>query len=877
MFGGGDPARAIPMHYLNEESWEAALILPQGTAPDEEIQYIYFVRNPDGSAEADWAGGRCINFAKLAHAENVVVDAWNPPGQFENALYTEPFNSVLLKPRHGTYSADQPAVATHTFRIKAPLLEKNQTICLLGDGPALRQWDTANPILLNRSSDSDYLSVRLDLSRFQGPLNYKYGVVDFEAKQFVRYEEGENRYFHDAQAPHKHTIINDGFVRLPANTWRGIGVAIPVFSLRSERGFGVGEFADLKPFGDWARNAGLKLIQILPVNDTTSTHSWLDSYPYSAISAFALHPQYLNLDEMTAPKQKALLKDLEPERQRLNALDALDYEGVMKAKESHIRRIFPLQRQATFRSREYKTFFTQNQDWLGPYAVFCCLRDRYGTADFNRWPDHRKYEAGAAARMEAEGSPDRDAIELTYFVQFHLHSQLQDAVKHLHSQGIILKGDIAIGVNRFGADTWQQPELYRMEMQAGAPPDPFGAKGQNWSFPTYRWERMKQDGFAWWKRRFAQMSAYFDAFRIDHILGFFRIWSVPLDAVEGILGYFVPALPVQPAEFAARGIEFDRQRYTKPFITDAVLGEMFGGAANDVKREFLVENRIGQFDLKDAFATQRKIETEFAKREDSESNRKLKAGLFDLVSNVILLEEPAKDGSRFHFRFSIDSAPSFQHLPEHTKGALREMYIDYFFRRQEEFWRREALEKLPALKRETNMLVCGEDLGLVPACVPQVMSQLGLLSLEVQRMPKAMGIEFFNPANAPYLSVVTPSSHDMSTIRGWWEEDRGVTQRFYSGELGQQGEAPQECEPWINELVVRQHLGSPAMWSIFQVQDLMGIDGQLRRKDVGAERINVPANPKNFWKYRMHVTVESLMERNAFTGKLATLAHNHGR
>ncbi len=175
------------------------------------------------------------------------------------------------------------------------------------------------------------------------------------------------------------------------------------------------------------------------------------------------------------------------------------------------------------------------------------------------------------------------------------------------------------------------------------------------------------------------------------------------------------------------------------------------------------------------------------------------------------------------------------------------------------------------------MLVCGEDLGLVPHCVPNVMKQLGILSLEIQRMPKAVKTQFFNPASAPYLSVVTPSTHDMSTIRGWWEEDRATTQQFYNNELRQPGDAPFYCEPWINKAIIVQHLYSPAMWSIFQVQDLLGMDGNIRREDPAEERINLPSNPEHYWNYRMHLTLEHLMHLDEFNTELKEYLLSSGR
>jgi 4-alpha-glucanotransferase len=875
LLGGGQPERAVPLHYLNEEFWQVALEFPDATTAATTISYSYILREADGASVQDWGNSRALNPAAFTASELLIVDSWNHAGAVENAFYTEPFQKVLLRANHTEVRVPPPLQATHTFTVKAPLLQKGQTLCLLGDGNALGNWTTTAPLLMNRTAGDDFFSVQLDLKRATFPISYKYGVYDVTSGSFVGYEAGENRTLRDAVVPGKHTVVNDGFVRLPADTWKGAGVAIPVFSLRSEKGFGVGEFADLKLLADWCQRVGLKLIQILPINDTCATHTWVDSYPYAAISAFALHPLYLNLNALVG--DKPLPKNLEAERKRLNALEAVDYEAVMAAKLKFVRSLFPKSKAKTFARADYQEFFAENQHWLAPYAAFCALRDRFGTADFNQWPTNKNYSAEEIAALIQKDSTIGDEIELNYFIQFHLHLQLQDATAYAHGHGLIVKGDIAIGVYRHSADVWQQPELFHTELQAGAPPDAFAVKGQNWGFPTYNWPRMKQDGFAWWKQRFAQMSCYFDAFRIDHILGFFRIWSSPAHAVEGILGYFVPALPVKLAEFSANGIAFDADRLTKPFITDAVLAQIFGAAADAVKQKFLVASGAGRYFLKLEFATQRQVENHFATLATNEANQKLKEGLFDVISNVILFPVEKSGGQEFHFRFAMADTLSFKNLDPQTQVKLQALYVDYFFRRQDDFWKAEGWQKVPALKRVTNMLICGEDLGLVPPCVPEVMKSLGLLSLEIQRMPKAMGLTFSRPADAPYLSVVTPGTHDMSTIRGWWEEDRALTQTFYHQELRRVGEAPRVCDDAINTAVIRQHLASPAMWSIFQLQDLLGMDETLRRKDFTAERINVPANPKNYWRYRMHLPLEQLLTAEKFNADLGAELRASGR
>ncbi len=615
----------------------------------------------------------------------------------------------------------------------------------------------------------------------------------------------------------------------------------------------------------------------MPINDTSATFTNQDSYPYAAISAFALHPVYINLQKVAGKKHAQSIKSLQKKQKQLNAFGDIDYKQVIHFKMRMLRELFEMQADGFLKEKEYEQFFTSNQHWLKPYAAFCFLRDKYNTADFSLWKTHSVYSEQLLEKLTGSRSKTASEIQFHYFIQYHLHLQLKEAVDYAHKKGIALKGDIPIGIYRNGVDAWTAPQQYHMCWQAGAPPDDFAIKGQNWGFPTYNWQQMQEEHFYWWRKRFEQMSNYFDAFRIDHILGFFRIWSIPLNAVEGILGRFVPALPINVLEFSTNGIGFDYERYCKPYITDAIVDQLFGEHANFVKASFLQKKSNGNYELFDQFNTQRKIEEYFNNQDEIQEKQKLKTGLFDLVSNVILFEEEGSEKQQFHFRISIEHTTSFQHLDDATKAKLKDLYIDYFYRRQDEFWKKEALSKLPYLKESTDMLICGEDLGMVPHSVPGVMQDLGILSLEIQRMPKNPNIEFFHPKNAPYLSVITPSTHDMSTIRGWWEEDRNRTQKFYNSLLEAEGEAPFFCEPWVNRALVLQHLYSPAMWSVFQLQDLLGMSEKLRRENPHEERINVPADPNHYWRYRMHINLEQLIKEKEFNEELKDYVSNSGR
>lgn len=864
LLGNGDPAKAVPLFYNNDDLWSVIIDFTKAAPIESPVNYHYIIRNSDGSSIFDAGNDKVLDPAKFVAGKLISIDNWNYGGYYENAFYTEPFTKVLLKDNFTKVALPVPPKVTHFFKVKTPLLPKGQTLCLLGSCKGLSKWDTTKAILMNRQEGENYYSVGVDLSQEVFPIAYKYGVYDIESRKFIQYEQGNNRVLYEINLPDEQTFIHDGFLVLPNLNWKGAGLAIPVFSLRSENSFGVGEFTDLKLLVDWSKKVGLKLIQILPVNDTTATHSWTDSYPYASISAFALHPMYLNLDLLADSKTQDELSLLKAEKSYLNDLEDVDYEEVNKCKMAFIQKAFEADENNFLEEKDFHQYFEQNKHWLEPYATFCYLRDQYGTADFNQWPSYKQYNSKEISVLTHPGSEAYQGIALHYFIQYHLHLQLKSATEYAHANGIIVKGDIPIGIYRFGADAWQHPELYHMDMQAGAPPDGFAIKGQNWGFPTYNWHKMKENGFAWWKQRFEQMSYYFDAFRIDHILGFFRIWSIPMHAVQGIMGYFVPAIPMHINEFNAKKIWFDHHRYTKPYITENILWEVFGYDNELVKKHFLEVDSYAGYQLKPEFSTQRQVEQYFQKQEQNEHNLKLKQELFDLISNVILFEVEGSQGQQYHFRFAMEDTSSFRNLDGHTQQQLREAYIQYFYRRQDDFWMQEALQKLPALKRVTNMLVCGEDLGMVPSCVPEVMRQLGLLSLEIQRMPKNPKHQFFHPNDAPYLSVVTPSTHDMSTIRGWWEEDHVNIQKFYNNELGQWGEAPFFCEAWINKIIVLQHLYSPAMWSIFQLQDILGIDPAIRRENPNDERINIPANPHHYWKYRMHLSLETLIDSTIF-------------
>ena len=863
---------SLKMNYLNSSFWEAKIEFNQLENSIESFNYKYVFYTPDGLITEELVSDRKVDISFNEGQNLELIDTWNFAGDINNVFYSTPFKKVFFEKSFAPIQDTEIEFFTHEFRVKAPFIKKYQKLVLTGNCATLGNWDAHQFISLKKNED--WYSAKLDLSKEIIPIEYKYAVYDKVQDKISEFEDGLNRVLPESVSVNSITILHDGFAQFSVNTWKAAGVAIPVFSLRSEESFGVGEFADIKMLVDWAKQVGLKLIQLLPVNDTTVTHSWQDSYPYSAISAFALHPLYVNLKKVAGKQYGFLVEALKKKQQQLETFSDVDYAQVMQLKLTLLEDLYQLDKEAVFASAAYQQFFKENSDWLVAYAVFSYHRDLYKTANFSQWETFSSYNLEAIKVFVAPDQPQFDKIGWYYFTQFHLHIQLQEAHDYANANGIILKGDIPIGISRNGVDAWMQPELYFMDEQAGAPPDDFAVKGQNWGFPTYNWEKMQNDDFAWWKRRFEQMNRYFDAFRIDHILGFFRIWSIPIHAIEGSMGKFYPAIPVLQDEFAKNSISFNVNRFCKPFINDTVLDQMFGKDKQLIMPFIEAStNGIG-YQLKEAFNTQIKVAAYIGLQPQNEQSTFLQQALFDLIANVILFID---NENQFHFRFGMEQTSSFKNLDSITQQKLKSLYVDYFFQRQNDFWKREGMKKMPGLKKSTEMLICGEDLGMVPDCVPEVMKQLGILSLEIQRMPKSGHKAFFNPSTAPYLSVVTPSTHDMSTIRGWWEEDREKTQQFFNEELGILGGAPWFCEAWINKLIVQQHTHSPAMWSIFQLQDLMGIDESLRRVDPNQERINVPAIPNYYWRYRMHITLEQLQKEESFNNNIREMLEWGGR
>ena len=861
----------LPLETTDGERWACDWCVE---SPEKSYTYYYSVEREGRAVKTEWL---MIKHQLDVNARKAAVytlyDHWKamPEDAF---LYSSAFTDCI---NHQVPQEMKPETGSKIVRliVRAPQLRDGERLGVLGADKALGAWDVQKILPMTQHTYNEWVA-DIDATHLEGShLEFKF-VAFRNAKNELLWETSMNRTVDLPEMKAGELVsyeLDQAFFALYNR--KLAGTLVPVFSLRTRKSAGIGDFGDLKTMIDFVASTGQKVLQLLPINDTTITHTWTDSYPYSCISVFAIHPQYADLHALPELKNAKARAEAEKTRAELNALDKIDYEKVNDFKINYLRQIFNQEGGKMMKTAEYKAFFQDTELWLVPYAQYSYLRDKNGTADFNQWPDHQVWDEAERKALADPKTAAYKNVAFFYFVQFVLDRQMQEAHEHAKAKGVVLKGDIPIGVNRNGCDVWTEPKYFNLNGQAGAPPDDFSANGQNWGFPTYNWFEMLKDGCQWWNRRFQNMARYFDAYRIDHVLGFFRIWEIPVHSVHGLLGQFAPALAMSREEIESYGLHFQEDRFTRPFITDWVLDRVFHERAGEVKEKYLDRLDDERYQMKPEVDTQRKVEALFADATD-EKELWLRDGLYALISDVLFVRDHTNPGV-FHPRISAQLDFIYESLYDNDKAAFNRLYNDYFYRRNNQFWYQEAMKKLPKLVQATRMLVCAEDLGMVPDCVPWVMDELKILSLELQSMPKDPSVKFGHLSRNPYRSVCTISSHDMPTLRMWWDENVQRTQEYYNTMLYRQGPAPHPLPGWLASDIISRHLTSPSMLCILSIQDWLATDEALRLPDADAERINIPANPKHYWRYRMHLNIEDLAADKRFVQNITEMISQSGR
>lgn len=861
----------LPLETTDGERWACDWCVE---SPEKSYTYYYSVEREGRAVKTEWL---MIKHQLDVNAKKAAVytlyDHWKVMPE-DAYLYSSAFTDCI---NHQAPQEMKLEMGSKIVRliVRVPQLRDGERLGVLGADKALGAWDVQKILPMTQHAYNEWVA-DIDATHFEGShLEFKF-VAFRNAKNNLLWETSMNRTVDLPEMKAGELVsyeLDQAFFALYNR--KLAGTQVPVFSLRTRKSAGIGDFGDLKTMIDFVASTGQKVLQLLPINDTTITHTWTDSYPYSCISVFAIHPQYADLHALPELKDAKARAEAEKTRAELNALDKIDYEKVNDFKINYLRQIFNQEGEKMMKTAEYKAFFQDTELWLVPYAQYSYLRDKNGTADFNQWPNHQVWDEAERKALADPKTAAYKNVAFFYFVQFVLDRQMQEAHEHAKAKGVILKGDIPIGVNRNGCDVWTEPKYFNLNGQAGAPPDDFSANGQNWGFPTYNWFEMLKDGCQWWNRRFKNMARYFDAYRIDHVLGFFRIWEIPVHSVHGLLGQFAPALAMSREEIESYGLHFQEDRFTRPFITDWVLDRVFHERAGEVKEKYLDRLDDERYQMKPEVDTQRKVEALFADV-TNEKELWLRDGLYALISDVLFVHDHTNPGV-FHPRISAQLDFIYESLYDNDKAAFNRLYNDYFYRRNNQFWYQEAMKKLPKLVQATRMLVCAEDLGMVPDCVPWVMDELKILSLELQSMPKDPSVKFGHLSRNPYRSVCTISSHDMPTLRMWWDENIQRTQEYYNTMLYRQGSAPHPLPGWLASDIISRHLTSPSMLCILSIQDWLATDEALRLPDADAERINIPATPKHYWRYRMHLNIEDLAADKRFVQNITEMISQSGR
>ena len=858
------------MTTVNGKMWQCEIELEK--AP-KSINYFYSIDKWGKEERKEWQTVTHRLDMNVPNAsEYKIYNRWTDI-PYDSFLYSSAFTDCVNR-RHHEAVPTIKYEKTLRLIVRAPQLRKGERLYVTGESSCLGNWHADRALKMVEHNYNEWM-VDMNVDAFdEAETELKFIATTDNGD--VLWETGYNRTLSIPEMANGEVRVEEmdqAFFEICDR--KLAGTLIPVFSLRTRGSFGVGDFGDLKMMIDWVAETHQKVLQVLPINDTTSTHTWTDSYPYSCISIFAIHPQFADLRQLPAVADKEKAASFEALREELNQLAQIDYERVNNAKIEYLRIIFEQEGGEVLKSAGFKAFLKESAHWLVPYAQYCHLRDTYGNVDFNTWKGHEVWHEKDRETLLNARTKEYKEVAFYYYVQYVLHVQMRAAHEYAMARGVILKGDIPIGVNRKGCDVWHEPHYFNLNLQAGAPPDSFSVNGQNWGFPTYNWARMLEDGCQWWLRRFQNMSKYFDAYRIDHVLGFFRIWATPTTCVHALQGQFAPSLAMTREEIESYGLHFQEKLFTTPFIARWVVDRVFGPHADAVVEKYLNHEHDDIFSLKPEYDTERKIEAAFVGK-DSADDVWVRDGLYALASDVLFVRD-INDSNKFHPRITAQLNFMYEALVDSDKEKFNRLYNNYYYRRNNNFWYNEAMKKLPVLVQATRMLVCAEDLGMVPDCVAWVMNELRILSLELQQMPKDPSVRFGELWKNPYRSVCTLSTHDMPTLRQWWDEDMERTQDYYNSQLYRSGAAPHPLPGWLAKEIVTNQLYCPSMLCVLLLQDWFAIDEKLRLADANAERINIPANPRHYWRYRMHLNIEDLIANKEYNDNIKELIRQTGR
>ena len=655
---------------------------------------------------------------------------------------------------------------------------------------------------------------------------------------------------------------------------RLLGAVVPVGALRSGNGMGVGEFCDLADFALLCKKMNLGLIQILPVNDTG-----FESSPYSSLTAFGLHPLYLRIEELDEFKaaDASIKNRIKEAKERFDKSERFSHYEVLKEKLEICRAVFEAKKTEIAKSAKtggLSSWIEQNS-WVKEYAVYRRLKEVNELSSWKFWKEHKDVTAGDIEKLWA----DKDLFEEHIFwvwLQQALDAQFSKAAKAISEAGIILEGDLPILMNEDSCDVWAHPDIFIQELSAGAPPDMYSPDGQNWGFPIYNWEAQEKDDFSWWRKRLQIAGRYYQAYRIDHVLGFFRIWASSRHDFSSALGRYVPYTPVTAKDFDDLKFDSGRIRWiSQPHIQTGELWDElrsdWGGVFNDgevaAAAEKIFSRALERVNNEELWLFKNKISGE----KDIDQ-----IGLHPAIQKYLVKKWHDRifieyEKGKFFPSWFYRETRAYKSLSEDEKKALEDL-LEKHQEKSEKIWEAQGKKLLSVLVESSSMLPCAEDLGAVPDCVPKVLAKLKILGLRVVRWHRSWDKEhqpYVPLEEYPELSVCTPAVHDSSTVREWWE--REANQEQFAGFIGVPS-LPKIYNPGTAKIILSKIAAAHSRFRVFQIQDLLHLSNKWYSKDPSSERINVPGTYNEFnWTYRLPASIEEIMKDEDLIHSVAEL------
>ena len=675
------------------------------------------------------------------------------------------------------------------------------------------------------------------------------------------------------------------------------GVAVPLGALFTKDNPVIGEFPDLIPFANFCKDAGLGIIQLLPVNDTGTQSS-----PYSGLSAFALHPIYIRLNKI--PGFDALYNSDEKFKTAYDTFFTenkftlrYNYDNILNTKTSLLKQIYdnlPVGKTGT--ADQNFTDWIKANPWVKTYAVYKNLKWNYMQASWKSWHDNDK-NLTSEQILKLWNTKAFKKEHLFYaWCQMIAANQFEEAVNEVHKMGLLLKGDMPILMNEDSCDAWAYPDFFNHNLRAGSPSDGENPSGQNWGFPTYNWKNLKSQNFSWWKQRLKTAAHYYDAYRLDHILGFFRIWAIPSDDCNALTGHTEPYSSFKIENLYELGFDDDRIRWLcRPHIPTSVVEDITWN--RDVAHKILQTfcTRINNEELwlfdKSIKGSNSIRNTDLSAFVDKQAEDKIKSKLIEYWSNRTLLEVSK---NKFIPLWTYNQSTSWASLNDTEKESLEELFAQ-LAKKNVNLWKKQADEIFDAITNGLKMIPCGEDLGVGISCVPQTMKKHKILGLRVVRWCRKWGEDgqpYISFKDYEPLSVTTTSVHDSSTIREWWNTEKESVTAFIkenAGAFGIQSEiagtlfekeageieqsiqelARTEFTPEIAQIILKTSATSASQWFIPPLQDFLYMEKNLWLDKANDERINIPGTVTTFnWTYRMPCAIEELSGNKELINKI---------